>query len=122
MDNRLYYDPQSGERILDEEFIRRYTISAFVLVRRPPVPVVGASQPGLPSYGALCPGCGSAVQHKGDVCAMCAQKPMYAAPQATRELGAQPAPAYTTPAREIVAQADEVPAGTVIGGASGDGH
>lgn len=41
-----------------------------------------------------CPGCGTAVAKVGDVCAVCIQKPQYAAPEATIAIGKQPDPAY----------------------------
>lgn len=45
-------------------------------------------------FGAICPGCGTAVAAAGQVCPVCAQKPQYQAPKATTEIAKQPDPAY----------------------------
>lgn len=118
-----YFDPQTGERITADEFSLRYGAMAFLYCRRAAVPVA-ATMPGLKQFGAKCPGCGVAVGAAGDVCSACAEKPQYAAPRARIVTEPQPAPAYADkPAAEKVTQgSDSLPAGTVIGGATGDGH
>jgi hypothetical protein len=41
-----------------------------------------------------CRGCGTYVEKAGDICPVCIDKPQFAAPKATFEMGAQPDPAY----------------------------
>lgn len=130
-DANRYFDPRSGEPLTRDQFMQRYGATAFAHVARPAMAATGTSDaPGLPSLGATCGGCGSAVAKKGDLCETCVEKPQYAAPKFARTLGEQPEPAYVRE-RRLAQQAQDVgveetsgdvPAGTVIGGASHDGH
>lgn len=124
--SRDYFDPRTGERITGDEFVRRYSITAFVHVEHPPAPKA-STQPGLASF-PVCIGCGIAVEVKGDVCATCAQKPQYqgrpTGPTATRVLAPQPEPAYAPKPESapVTAPDQPLPPGTVIGSASQDGY
>lgn len=53
----------------------------------------GARGPALTTTPS-CGGCGMAVSPGEKFCEVCKQKPQFQAPPATRNLGAQPAPAY----------------------------
>lgn len=67
-------------------------------------PIAARKAPG-PIAGRIttmprCIGCGTAVAEGANLCVVCADKPQYQAPQATRQVGAQPTPAYQAPQYE----------------------
>lgn len=122
----LYFDPQSGDLIDADEFSRRYTYAAFMLVKRAPRPVAETpAEPGLRRYGSSCRVCGTATIDGAALCADCAAKPQHA-PRTMFALESQGVAPYAAPAptTKVAATPDEVPAGTVLGGGAGshDGH
>jgi hypothetical protein len=120
----IYFDPRSGDPITGDEFIKRYTVNAFMFVERPKQAAQRApTQPGLPAFGARCVGCGTSVPSLGETCAICSQKPEFAKMQRPMlELGEQPVPAYAQNERttRVVQHDDTLQPGTVIDTAARD--
>lgn len=91
-----YADPRTGEKLTEAQWIERYGVTAFAYVVRPTTPDLSKpDMPGLVAYDATCKGCGTAVEHKGDICDMCKDKPHLQSPMMV--VGAQPRPPYETP-------------------------
>ena len=89
---RHYFDPRTGDPISGEEFVRRYTVNAFMFVEHEPEPVRQATAPGLTKFGPVCQGCGTSVEREGLLCDMCRDKPHLQRP--LLDLGQYPRPAY----------------------------
>lgn len=75
-DPRPYFDPRSGEEITAEEFVRRYTVNAFIFVERTATADTSAdaSLPRLKTLGGKCTYCGLGLAEGETVCEMCAEK------------------------------------------------
>lgn len=123
----IYFDPRSGDPIPAAEFIKRYTVNAFVFIERPKQAAPRTpTQPGLPAFGARCIGCGTAVAKPGDTCAICSQKPEFAKMNASSrpmiETAPQPIPAYAQneTTTRVVQHDDTLQPGTVIDSAARD--
>lgn len=88
-----YFDPRTGEKITEQQWIERYSVTAFAYVARAPKPDLSKpDMPGLVGFSAVCKGCGTAVSKPGDLCDMCKDKPHLQSPMMV--VGKQPRPAY----------------------------
>jgi hypothetical protein len=128
----MFFDPIDGQPIHANTFRERYGLTSLHAVEiersgreRAARGATQATMPGLKTFGARCLGCGTDVvprEGQPNVCPMCADKPAFRAPVASRQLGEQPTPAYVKREEPAITEPAPLAAGTVLGGATSDGH